>query len=86
MLQNPHVPQLIQQLRLEFPANGVGLGVQLGKLVGELAQRSAHGVVLAVVHRVLEEVALANLMFAMIAIGLVSVKVDLPEKSEMSAR
>lgn len=46
-----------------------------------LTEGTAEGVVFPVVHRVLEEVSLANHMFTVIAIRLVIVEVDLPEKS-----
>ena len=49
--------------------------------MGELAQRTAERVIFAVVHWVLEEVSLADFMFAVVAVGLVVVEVDLPEKS-----
>jgi hypothetical protein len=53
----------------------------LGELVGELTQGTAEGVVFLIIHWVLQEVPLADLMFAVIAVGFVVVEVDLPEKS-----
>ena len=49
--------------------------------MGELAESSTYGIVFTVIHRVLEEVTLADLMFAVISIRFVVVKVNLPEKS-----
>ena len=45
-----------------------------------LTHRSTQLVVFSVVHRVLEHVSLPNVVFAVIAIGLVGVEVDLPKK------
>lgn len=82
LLQDTHAPQLVQELGFELLAQWVGLGVQLRELVGELTQRSAEGVVFLVVHWVLEEVPLTDLVLAVVAIGLVVMEVDLPEKPE----
>lgn len=46
------------------------------------AKGTAESVVFPVVHRVLEEVSLADRVLAVVAIGLVGVEVDLPEKSD----
>ena len=46
----------------------------------ELAKRTAERIVFTVVHWVLEEVSLADFMFAVVAVRLVVVEVDLPEK------
>lgn len=81
LLQDSHAPQLLQQLGFELLAQRVCVRVQLGELVGELAQRTAERVVFAVIHWVLEEVSLADFMFAVVAVRLVVVEVDLPEKS-----
>lgn len=48
--------------------------------MGERSHGSAKRVVFLVVQGVLEEVALDDLVFTVIAIGLVGVEVDLPEK------
>lgn len=49
--------------------------------MGELTQRTAEGIVFFVVHWVLQEVPLADLVLAVVAVGFVVVEVDLPEKS-----
>lgn len=41
LFQNPHPPQLLQQLRLKLLAHGIRVRVQLGELVRKLADRSA---------------------------------------------
>lgn len=46
----------------------------------ELAERTAERTVFAVVHWVLEEVSLADFMFAVVAVRLVVMEVDFPEK------
>lgn len=81
LLQNPHPPQLIQHLRLELLAHGVRVWVQLGEFVRELPERAAYGVVLLVVHWVLEKVSLADLVLAVVAVGFVGVEIDLSEES-----
>ena len=45
-----------------------------------LTHGAAEGVVFPVVHRVLEEVSLADHVFTVVSIRLVIVEVDLPEK------
>lgn len=80
LLQDSHAPQLLEELGFELLAQRVRIWVQLGELVCELAKRTAERIVFAVVHWVLEEVSLADFMFAVVAVRLVVVEVDLPEK------
>lgn len=54
--------------------------------MGELTEGSAHRIVFAVVHGVLEEIALADLMFAVVSVRFIGVEIDLPEKSARKIR
>jgi hypothetical protein len=81
LLQQPHPPQLIQNLALELLAQRVTVRVQLRELVGELAQRPRERVVGFVVCVVLEVVALPDLVLAVAAVGFVVYEVDFAEES-----
>ena len=81
LLQDAHAPQLVQHLAFQLAAHGVGLRVQRGELVRELAQGAGHRVVFAVVEGVLEVVALADGVFAVVVVGFVVVEVDFAEES-----
>jgi hypothetical protein len=80
LFEDSHAPQFLQEFGLQLLAQGVCFWVQLGEPVGELAEGAAEGVVFFVVHRILEEVSLAHLVFAVPAIGFVVMEVDLLEK------
>lgn len=77
--QNAHVEQLLQQGVLLLAAEGVG-GVEVRDAVGELAQRAAELVVLAVVVAALDGVAAHDERLAVVVVGLVRVEVDFAQE------
>jgi hypothetical protein len=77
--QDAHIEQLLEQHVLLLPAEGIG-GVEVGDLVGELAQRTAQLVVFAVVVAALDGIAAHNEGLAVVVVGLVCVEVDLAEQ------
>jgi hypothetical protein len=81
LLQHPHPPQLLQHIALNLFSDGVRLGVERGELVRELSQGSSESVVFAVIGWVLEVVAGADGVFAVVVFGFVVVEVDLAEES-----
>lgn len=80
LLNDANAPRLFQKLGFELLAHGVGLRVELRKSVCQRAHRTAESVVFPVVHRVLEEISLANMVLAVVSVGLIGVEVDLLEK------
>jgi hypothetical protein len=68
LLQQSHPPQLIQNLGLELLAQRVRVRIELGELVGELAEGAGERIVGFVVCVVLEVVALADLVLAVAAV------------------
>lgn len=80
LFQKPHLVQLLEHYRLHLHAVRVRR-VEVGEEVGELAEASAEGVVLGVVERVGEVVALAHGGFAMRTVGLVGDQVDFAEEA-----
>lgn len=83
LLQDAHGPQLLQDLALDLFPEGVPVRVQLRELVRELPQGAAQRVVFLVVERVLEEVAVADGLLAVAAVGFVGVEVDFFEESAL---
>lgn len=81
LFQHSHPPQFLQHIALNLFSDGVSLGVERGELVRELSQGAGERVVFAVVGWVLEVVAGADGVFAVVIFGFVVVEVDFAEES-----